>query len=301
MEYMMTYGIAILIIAIIAGALFALGVFNSNAFSPRAQPGGCSVLRPFGPGTTASASIQGVCTTELPKFVATGFSATSASYVYTNSLTALAVSPNFTITAWVDPSGTPGSWTVVSYGTIAMGIGSCPNTVDAELGLQGDLPSLTMGCGSATATGPALTPNSWNFVAISVTSPSAGTQDVTFYVNNGTSTGVSTQSSRSTGTPSITSEQLCIGCGISNPSSPPSTGAFNGMIANVQIYNSTLSTGSVQALYFEGIGGAPIDIDTLQGWWPLNSDTKDYSGNQNSAQAFGIGYTAAWAGSYTPP
>ena len=36
MEYLMTYGWAILIIAVVLGALFSLGVFNSANLAPRA-------------------------------------------------------------------------------------------------------------------------------------------------------------------------------------------------------------------------------------------------------------------------
>jgi len=35
MEYLMTYGWAILIIAVVLGALFQLGVFNANNFAPK--------------------------------------------------------------------------------------------------------------------------------------------------------------------------------------------------------------------------------------------------------------------------
>ena len=41
MEYLVTYGWAILIIAIVLAGLFALGIFNFNSFSSRARPGGC--------------------------------------------------------------------------------------------------------------------------------------------------------------------------------------------------------------------------------------------------------------------
>ncbi|MGC8662693.1 MAG: hypothetical protein ACP5RT_02830, partial [Candidatus Micrarchaeia archaeon] len=43
MEYLMTYGWAILIIAVVLGALFQLGVFNANNFAPKAPPGACQV------------------------------------------------------------------------------------------------------------------------------------------------------------------------------------------------------------------------------------------------------------------
>ncbi len=69
MEYLMTYGWAILIISVVLATLFQLGVF-SGAMSPRARPGSCQVLRPYGPGSTAYISLGGVCTGQLPQFMA---------------------------------------------------------------------------------------------------------------------------------------------------------------------------------------------------------------------------------------
>ncbi|MEM3781662.1 MAG: hypothetical protein QXT43_01715, partial [Candidatus Micrarchaeaceae archaeon] len=69
MEYLMTYGWAILIIAVVLGALFELGVFNSNTFAPKAPPGACQVFRPNGPGTTSFINLEGLCNGELPEYV----------------------------------------------------------------------------------------------------------------------------------------------------------------------------------------------------------------------------------------
>ncbi len=65
MEYLMTYGWAILIIAIVLVALFSLGIFNSANFAPRAQPGSCEVLR-----NSAQTSLVGQCNGMLPEYVA---------------------------------------------------------------------------------------------------------------------------------------------------------------------------------------------------------------------------------------
>ena len=45
MEFLMTYGWSILIIAVVLGALFQLGVFSSANLAPRAQTGNCRVLQ----------------------------------------------------------------------------------------------------------------------------------------------------------------------------------------------------------------------------------------------------------------
>ncbi len=56
---------------------------------------------------------------------------------------------------------------------------------------------------------------------------------------------------------------------------------FPGMMANFQVYNASLSASSVAKLYQEGIIGAPVLPSNVVGWWPLNGDVRDYSGNGN--------------------
>lgn len=60
----------------------------------------------------------------------------------------------------------------------------------------------------------------------------------------------------------------------------------NTLVADAQIYNSSLSASQVQTLYQGGIGGLPINTNTLVAWWPLNGDANDYSGNGNNANVF---------------
>jgi hypothetical protein len=67
------------------------------------------------------------------------------------------------------------------------------------------------------------------------------------------------------------------------------TSSFNGLIASVQVYNSSLSASQVQSLYAQGIAATPIAGANAVGWWPLNGDTKDYSGyGYNGFQKGGI-------------
>jgi len=103
MEYLMTYGWAILIIAVVLGALFQLGVFNSSSFSPRAPPGACQVFRPSGPGTTTNINLMGVCTGQLPQYVAQ-FGGSSGSYTNIPYSTALDNFGTMAISAWIYPT-----------------------------------------------------------------------------------------------------------------------------------------------------------------------------------------------------
>ena len=63
---------------------------------------------------------------------------------------------------------------------------------------------------------------------------------------------------------------------------------FNGSLANVEIYSSVLSNSQISSLYSEGLGGAPIPNAGLVGWWPLNGNANDYSGNNNNGVATNV-------------
>ncbi len=71
---------------------------------------------------------------------------------------------------------------------------------------------------------------------------------------------------------------------------PSSSATFNGMIANVQIYNETLSATKAAQVYYAGIQGGPID-SKITGWYPLSGDTNDYSGLFNTGFPVGLSYT----------
>ncbi len=77
--------------------------------------------------------------------------------------------------------------------------------------------------------------------------------------------------------------------------------AFSGEMANYQFYNTSLSANDIQALYQEGIGGAPISLQNLVGWWSLNGNANDYSGNNYDGNATDVLYTTNWESGYTQP
>ena len=91
MEYLMTYGWAILIIAIVLVALFSLGVFNSANFAPRAQPGSCQVIR-----TAVQTSLAGQCSGMLPEYVVQ-VTPPANNGIYAAPVT---LGVNYTITVW---------------------------------------------------------------------------------------------------------------------------------------------------------------------------------------------------------
>jgi hypothetical protein len=289
MEYLMTYGWAILIIAVVLGALFQLGVFNANNFAPKAPPGACQVFRPNGPGTTSFINLEGECQGELPEYVAqfNGGKTTNISIAH-KSFPQVGVS----ITAWIyTPS--PSNWQVIfsngQYdwaGGISWQLGICYGGACVETpnvqggGIYSSLP---------------IPQNTWVFEAATIAPGSSSGSAIYYaYVNN------QYQTVTASAPDPNTQNWLYIGTGFNqNPMVQFQT--FSGMIANIQVYNTTLSPSEIQALYQEGIGGAPIDLQHLVGWWPLNGNANDYSGNGNNGVPNGVTFTSNWWSGYTPP
>jgi hypothetical protein len=139
------------------------------------------------------------------------------------------------------------------------------------------------GCGNINTGSYVITPNQW--------------YDITgVYVGGGTSYIYVNGVQRASGGFGLCNYAVNLQVG-----SDGNSGYFSGSIANVQTYNTSLSANEITALYQEGIGGAPIDLQNLVGWWPLNGNANDYSGNGNNGQATGVTYTGSWTGGYTPP
>ncbi len=281
MEYLMTYGWAILIIAVVLGALFQLGVFNPMTFAPKAPPGACQVFRPNGPGTTAFINTEGVCSGEMPQYVAQ-FNGQSS---YINFPVSWPSGKNITAVAWINlnliPSNNAGIVSAVSsknYGTLS----TFPNgNCYIQVGVTN-----SSGSWFATDTSNCIAPNNW-YQIVAWANQSSKTYGL--YIN---------------GKLQFTSSFS----GILEPATSFNIGLFSyqgayfpGKISNVQIYNISLSPSEVQALYQEGIGGAPIDLQHLVGWWPLNGNANDYSGNGNNGVPNGVNFVSNWWNGYTPP
>ncbi len=65
---------------------------------------------------------------------------------------------------------------------------------------------------------------------------------------------------------------------------------FDGQISNVQLYNTALSALQIQKMYQEGVSNLPMSGNVV-GWWPLNGNANDYSGNGNNGTATSVPYT----------
>ena len=287
MEYLMTYGWAILIIAVVLGALFALGFFNSANLAPKVGPGSCQVYRPQGPGTTTFINTEGACSNELPQYVAQFNGAEPATTAA--SVIEAAYSPSysfgngpFTISAWIRMNSVLYVIPTIFSTRYPAGNGIIFGERYGGALFVGYNGVLTYQASS----GASVLDGRWHNAL--VTRNSGGT--VTYYID-GVSSGSFIASDN------VNGGAMDIGVDWPNWGQTP----FNGMIANVQVYNASFSANDVQALYQEGIGGAPILLNNLVGWWPLNGNANDYSGNLNNGVPINLAYTGAWTPGYTVP
>jgi hypothetical protein len=309
MEYLMTYGWAILIIAIVLLTLNFLGVFNPQTYAVKAQPGSCSVNRPGGPNTTTGISLVGQCGSFAPKFAIYYSPSNPYATIGIPSLTpVLAAQNTITITAWIDPSipqsvscsnpttGNPCmGWIFAQYADY--GLATCQVSASTiELCYYyWSAPGYGVDQGYTVLDPSAiLQQNTWYFVSAVINDPwhySSTTGTETLYLNgvNTFSGGVVNSGAKAWITDIAGGSYVC--CGQS----------FEGAMSNVQLYNTLLSANSIQALYQEGIGGPPIDLQDLEGWWPLNGNPNDYSGQNWQVTSGNVFYTTGWEQGYTSP
>ncbi len=271
-EYLTTYGWAILIIGIALAVLYSLNLFNPYTYAPKASAGSCFVVR-----TNLSEYnfpyLSGACTNELPQYVAQ-FNGQNSKITAQNHGNA---NPPLTFTAWIKPK-TISSGTIVTYSN-----GTCGGDIYG-LGVSNGYEQSWVGC-PAPESGSVMKAGVWYFVATTINSGEY------IYLNN-----QYTYNSVAPTSNTLPIFTLTVGVG-----SLAADYYFNGSIADVQIYNTSLSDNSIQALYQEGIGGAPIDLNNLVGWWPLNGNPNDYSGNGNNGAATNVIYTSNWESGYSAP
>ncbi|MDE1810906.1 MAG: hypothetical protein KGH66_02605, partial [Candidatus Micrarchaeota archaeon] len=66
---------------------------------------------------------------------------------------------------------------------------------------------------------------------------------------------------------------------------------LNGKEADVQIYGQALSSTQIAQLYLNGIEASPPSNSVLLGWWPLNENANDLSGNGQVGASANVVYT----------
>ncbi|HVC58103.1 MAG TPA: LamG-like jellyroll fold domain-containing protein [Candidatus Acidoferrales bacterium] len=299
MEYLMTYGWAILVIAVVLAVMFSLGLFNANTYGGRAHAGSCTIQRPYGPNTTQLISLAGVCNGQMPQFVAM-FNGQNAYVSFGNPVTlssesgpGIGSSESMSLCMWYDPISTAG------YNGIAMKSVQPPSSgneweyfVDSRTSQGYSVNSHIYNYSVAGYnTGSLPKANTWYFTCFTFDAqPSVATSY--YYLNGRQFNGAFSESLYTTYNVGGTGN-FVIGVGPG--------GYSNVEISNVQVYSSEISANDVNALYLEGIGGAPVNLQSLVGWWPLNGDAVDYSGNGNNGAMANVILNSQWTNGYTQP
>lgn len=277
MEYLLTYGWAILIIAVVLGALSSLGFFNGANLAPKVAGGSCQIYRPYGPGSTAFINTEGECSNELPQYVAL---LNGQNYIAIPYSPALDSATSYTVIAWIRTT---------SASANSVFIGGYTSGNYYQVYLSGS----NVGYGSGTATGstaaPAVNNGAWHQVAAEI-----GGGGVSLYLDG--------RLVYTTSTSQVVGNLGSDAIGAQCASSGSCSDSFNGMIANVQVYNTSVSANEITAIYQEGIGGEPTVLNNLAGWWQLNGNLNDYSGNLNNGAGVGtVVFTTSWTSTYSPP
>ena len=284
MEYLMTYGWAILLVAIVLIAIFSSGIFNSAASAPKTASGACQVYRPYGTGTS-ELSLEGMCNSALPQYVINeGPSSSGYVEVYGSASNSIHQSQAFTITGWLDERRPV-------YGCNGSGVGPLGST--SFMMEMSNLYLYTGGCynlgmfiqGLGFWSGLSFGQNNrWYFFAAEYNGLSNTIPNMILYLGDQNQTTTVPDNL----VPSSSYIELDSG--------------FNGSVANLQLYNSTLTPNQINAIRMEGIGGVPISLQNLVAWWPLNGNAQDYSENLNDGQTVSsVSYTSAWSSDYVAP
>lgn len=289
MEYLMTYGWAILIIAVVLGGLYSLGLFNGLSLTPKIAPGSCQVYRPNGPMSTQYISLEGACINQVPQYVAQFGGPSKIGQIFASMTNFPVGSSARSEFAWIYYTGNNPHWVINVYGGTTGG--SCTyNGVSGLLVGSSNQNLYFVGCNDDYSSAFVVTPNVWHFVGYTY---SAGATSVTLYLDGKSLTGgISYPLNTQQGTFDIGNFS-----GFTNYWAP-----FQGMMSDVQLYNASLDSTQANAIYQSGIGAVPVSLQNLVGWWPLNGNTNDYSGNlNNGAPVYNVIYTGQWQNGYIAP
>lgn len=297
-EYLLVLVWTILILGVVMVMLFEYGLFNPVNFYPVVFGGACHVLRPYGPMTTQFISLAGTCTSGLPESVAymscswPSLNVCNPNYMVANlngSVDPLTISVWF----WEPPD--------VYYNGQNIGYGG------VIVGFNGTYPQLAVGYKTGFTPASNLCGGTPRYQYCSANNVSAGTWNYGVVAINNSAVHVYLNGklvAAGQGTVLNGDNTAYIGVNASgcdcwvNAAGQAESYYNSGYEADVQIYNTTLTSGDVNALYAEGINGAPVDLNNLVAWWQLNGDYNDYSGNGYNGNAINIAYTSSWKGTY---
>ena len=243
---------------------------NTNDYSGNNDNG-------FGTGSFrfVSQNMQQSVSNNTGRFLATGFSRADGSYIAVNSIknyADISTTGSFTITAWIKLNSCTGWESVAGDSSASTGFQfyACTDLAALEyvLIVGGQIIKWT-GYGSNGL--PSFPLNTWEMVTAEY---NGSTGQATVYLDNTTADSI-TLSTHLNLAQSVPFD-------IGNSYSSGEADALDGSMANVQLYSVPLSKSDINALYNSGIYGMPRPNDGLVGWWPLNGNANDYSGNGNN-------------------
>lgn len=285
LELFLTYWWAFVIAIFLVSGLYLLGVFNTANFTATEQPSSCQLVRLVG-SIGSSITFQGTCSGELPKYVASFnpllhntsvIGQTNNNFPYGDS--------GFSLFAWINTiSGSPE--TVFSFGSPLPGQGIALRVLGNKYGV---IQVSNFGSNVTTIQSGAVN-GSWHFIG--VVNP-AGTNRIDIFFDGQWTNGTFSNNLN-----------ITRGRGFQIGRDPPGTPIayfYLGQISNVQIYNASLPGYQVEYLWYEGIGGAPVDPGATAGWWPLNGNAGDYSINNLQSTINNVTFINTWQSSYTAP
>ncbi len=192
---------------------------------------------------------------------------TGSSYISTNTIGLPSGSRPRSAFAWVYFTGSPssGTYVVESYGASSASTAAKLGITSGNLYFSGNSNDFTSTLSVA--------PNSYHLVGYTYTP-----NTVTLYLDGSSQTGTLSSS--------LSTTLTTAGIGADAPSG--NINKFSGQITDVQIYSTALAPSQAAQLYQEGIDSIPINNAGLVGWWPLNGDFNDYSGQGNNGIATSV-------------
>ena len=233
--------------------------------------GSCAayLLSQIQPGSNYSVLIQPMHSGTSPQYAAS-FS-TGYARIIIPSLAALAIiGPGLpiTITGWIRPStctydGDP--YGTIFYNTLGTGqrvLISSDCRIVFQLRPFDANPDTYFS--KPLATSPSIPLNAWAFFAATY-DPTANT--LSMYVNGGTPNTVAGYT--------VTFGSMAMPAWIGYSGDAPY--ATNGLLANIQVYNVSLSSAQIQSLYRGGLNAPPVSYSNLAAWFPLEGDGNSYA------------------------
>ncbi len=281
MEYLMTYGWAILIIAVVLAVLVQLGIFSTNLFGPRQVAGACRVVALGASGPTTKALV-GSCQGGLPQYVSSEAAVDNGFVIVTPPPTLNTFAAGISICIWFDMLTPYPGYSNYIYEQKS-------GIPDIELTMSPTNVEWITNTGSSLLSANTITQNKW-YATCETYNTTTGLS--TIYINgNMDNQAAKVFSSTNTG-------EIYIIDDVSGAND------FVGYVSNMQMYNTSLSPAEAKQYYLNGIGGPAIKPSNLVAWWQLNGNINDYSGsNNNGAFPPGqtMGFTAQWTGTYSGP